>query len=544
MTAFHHSIQARTPVILVQILAKLLSSQSSDGSWGPKNCAETTSYAILAVVAIASLPYIQGLEMEIKHALERGHEALSLMKDGWAKPHSLWIGKLDYGSKILSEAYSLVAMKKLCAASYDADHTRNDTAVREKVLGFSKLFSSMDHLRTQSLAVIKSSILEGVFYRPFLQAKRTDIFPQTNTTGKDRYLDYIPIMWTLPNTCKQIFQSPEYLLDMMVLSMWIFLVDEYMESNVANFTADEFFLLRSSLEKIHPENETSRNISFPGFLHRSSINGNSHDGTTDSSPKRSSDRLNAAISVFFSFATTVMTYPNVLHASPTDLLDLRYETKNYLLHHLTQLEDNIRFSSQLPSQTTALSPTQDPTSTPKAFLTRRAPYSTWLHTTGTGHVSGPFSFAFLLCTLSSTVRSPLGGHNHDCFTTPRQKLIAYSMNSHLGSFCRVYNDYGSVARDAEEGNINSLNFPEFFPLGLDGEGLGREGGVEAAKKLLLEAGVYERESAMAEAEQLYQHLEEEGEEGQIIARRIQVYVGGCEQFSDMYLTRDVTNRVK
>jgi hypothetical protein len=56
--------------------------------------------------------------------------------------------------------------------------------------------------------------------------------------------------------------------------------------------------------------------------------------------------------------------------------------------------------------------------------------------------------------------------------------------------------------------------------------------------------VYERESAMAEAEQLYKHLEEEGEEGQIIARRIQVYVGSCEQFSDMYLTRDVTNRVK
>lgn len=37
---------------------------------------------------------------------------------------------------------------------------------------------------------------------------------------------------------------------------------------------------------------------------------------------------------------------------------------------------------------------------------------------------------------------------------------------HLGRMCRQYNDYGSLARDQEERNLNSLNFPEFCGLGV------------------------------------------------------------------------------
>jgi hypothetical protein len=511
--------RSRIPVIFIQILGKLLASQNPDGSWGPPNCAETTAYGILAIIALEQLSYLAALKMDINHALDRAEAALSRMQERWAKSHSLWMGDLDFGSSILSEAYSIAAMEGLSTRASKRDQAERVDPTTEKVLKFTKVFSAMDHIRTQPPALVKASILEGIFYRPLIQALRTHVFPQTASTGKDKYLDYIPVMWIFPNTCKNIFEPPQYLLDMMVLSMWIFLADEYMEANVVNFTPEEFSSLRSNLEKIHPENEMSRNISLPGFAHHESTN-----GTSEPPLDNSSGRLKTATSIFFAFATHVMTYPTVLRASPADLLDLRYEVKNYLLHHLTQLEDNIRFTSQPAPFPGSLSQ--------KPFLTPRAPYHTWLHSTGAGHVSGPFSFAFFLCTLSGTVRHPRtisAPHNADAFSTPRQKLIARSMNTHLGAFCRIYNDYGSVTRDADEGNINSLNFPEFAG--------------PAARERLLEAGVWEREAANVEAEQLYRDLGE-GEEGFHIAQRVRVYLAASEQFSDMYLTRDVTNRVK
>lgn len=35
------------------------------------------------------------------------------------------------------------------------------------------------------------------------------------------------------------------------------------------------------------------------------------------------------------------------------------------------------------------------------------------------------------------------------------------MCRHLATLCRMYNDWGSAVRDNEEGNLNSLDFPEF-----------------------------------------------------------------------------------
>jgi hypothetical protein len=35
------------------------------------------------------------------------------------------------------------------------------------------------------------------------------------------------------------------------------------------------------------------------------------------------------------------------------------------------------------------------------------------------------------------------------------------MTRHLAVMCRQYNDYGSLVRDAEEGNLNSIDFAEF-----------------------------------------------------------------------------------
>ena len=532
------NLQERIPITIIQILANILSSQNTDATWGPRGCAETTAYALLTLTAIGSLPYILPLQEEIRHAIASGHQTLLQMSKSWAEDRAMEIDKVTDGPPMLSRAYTLIAMRKaIIGFSCAESASKTDIRRRDEVLAFSRYFSSLDHMKKESLAMIKASVLEGCFYVPLLKARRTDIFPATDANEKDKYFNYIPPLWIFTSTCRRIFLPPECLLDMMIRSMFIFLVDEYMESNVALLSTEELTTFRDSIKAILSERS-------PSELHRldlttqQTLKNKRATDTGHLSPATLSDRLRAAISVFETFASSIMTYPTFKNASATDLLELRSETKNYLLSHVAQIEDNARFVSQThhrPSKRTK-------------FPSPRTPYHVWAHTTGAGHISGPFSFALFTCSMSGGVRNG----KSDCFKTVRQKIQAYIMNLHISAYCRMYNDYGSITRDRAEGNLNSINFPEFFPLddrscsgNDDVGGQGVDGDQERAKATLLEAAEYERQRAVEAAEPLLKELYEGevGEESRI-ADALRVYIGCCEHFSDLYLYRDVTNSVR
>ncbi|KAI4156797.1 MAG: hypothetical protein L6R39_001019 [Caloplaca ligustica] len=509
-------VKERVPVVIVQILTETISTQNNNGTWGPLDDVEMTAYTLLALLEILTLPYVQAVRIDIQCAVMKGRDALASRQDAVS---ALYV---DADSDSLSERLSLLTDP----ADFPVGEPRSDkpSAFDEhnrKIHAFVIYFSSLDYLRSQPYARVKSSILEASLYRPFLLKLRTDIFPLSTAKEQDKYLDYIPIMWTLSSTCHRVFVPPEYLIDMMVLSMWIFLTDEYMESKVAKFSKDDLSRLRKHVKNLYYE-ET-----FQKSQERGSSLEKSHSIVSKS------EQLAEAISVFTAFAKTVMNYPHVVNASKTDKLDLRFEMKNYLLYHLHQLDDNACLARQPQNQQ------QQAGNQTTRFLTPRTSFPTWLHTVGAGHISGPFAWAFFACSMGGSLR---GGN--DCFSTPKQKLIAHKMNAHHGAFSRLYNDYGSIRRDAHECNLNSLNFPEFAVNANDNDsGSGRA--MAAVKQMLLDAAQYERKCALDTAEVLYHDLESAyGVEGKTLADRIRVYIGAGEQFSDMYLTRDVTNSVK
>ncbi|KAL8704958.1 MAG: hypothetical protein Q9201_001904 [Fulgogasparrea decipioides] len=513
------SQEEQASILIVQMLTIILSEQKDDGSWSSK---QQTICALHALVLIFSLPFVRTMTEEIQRVIDKGREALAAMlPNSQEVPPEL----TDVTRETDSDTWSDIAM---CGAPFAIrDETPETKAAikrqTQKILGFVSFFSSRNHLCKQPLWKIKASIIEALLYRPMLQAARKEVFPATTAKEKDKYLDYIPIMWVLANNCSGesvCRTTPEYLLDMMVLSMYVFLVDEYMESNIIHFSKFEFATLKRSIE----------DTGF-GIVQPTSVTNDSHNppDLADMTP-----RVHSALRVFRAFTTYIQSYPRITPASPTSLLDLRSETQSYLLHHLDQLEDNARLAQQ---------PAPSSPREPIVFLTPRTTYANWLHTTGAGHVSGPWSFAFFCCIMSSKIR-----HGLDCFRTVKQRLLAYKMNDHIGAFCRIYNDYGSVDRDREEGNLNSVNFPEFHYRTdrgwSQGEGEGEMEGMERVKKVLLEAAGYERRCALGAAEELYRELEGEGEEGRRVVECLRVYMGACEQFSDMYITRDVTNSVK
>ena len=513
------------PVAITQILVKILSTQDADGGWGVQSCTESTAYALIALRALADLPFMHVLHHEIRSAIAQGFKALSSMLDAGSEPHDLWVGKIAASSQELLEAYVSAAMRinpaEYMCSDDDGGSIKEQT---QRITAFSKFFSGLKHLSGEKSFVIKGSILEATYYKSLLKSMRTQIFPQTSAKEADKYLDYIPTMWILSSACRRLYAPPEYLFDMMVLSMFVFLVDEYMESTVAHFSEEEFVVFEKALREIHPISTSSlTDPLLPGFLpgldELETANGVSEAHIR-------SPRVDAAILVFRSFALAVMKYPRVSSGSQSDLLELRSETQNYLLYHIMQLEDNARLAKQ------ECNPDQN-----SRFQTPRTSYATWLHTIGAGHISGPWAFAFLQCLLGGSVR---GGA--DCFTTVKQKLMAYNMNRHIGSFSRMFNDYGSVIRDRDERNLNSINFPEFFFQPHEGMHT-NNAGVHDAKATLLAAARYERKCANDSGEVLFKELEAENAAGRTISRYLQIYLGACEQFADMYLTRDVTNRV-
>lgn len=49
----------------------------------------------------------------------------------------------------------------------------------------------------------------------------------------------------------------------------------------------------------------------------------------------------------------------------------------------------------------------------------------------------------------------------DCFKIAKEKYLAQDLCLHLATMCRMYNDFGSVPRDRQEQNLNSVNPIEF-----------------------------------------------------------------------------------
>lgn len=146
------------------------------------------------------------------------------------------------------------------------------------------------------------------------------------------------------------------------------------------------------------------------------------------------------------FVSHVLGHPSIAEASSWDRTALSRELRTFLLAHVSQTEDSIYFGRD---QGNAKGRVNVYTSATTSFFQ-------WVRTTSANHTSCPYSFAFVSGLLSASLAA-----GKDCFPSVREKYLAEAACRHLATMCRMYNDYGSVARDCVERNFNSINFPEF-----------------------------------------------------------------------------------
>ena len=566
-------VNDRIPVVTIQILNRTLFAQTETGGWGADGASENTAYGILTLRTLSSLPWHTLLQDRIVTGIASGQQFLSQSKNEWTKPAKLWIGKVMYGSAELSEAYCLAAMKTSKTSRSWSQRITDIIRIDEKQISkLVNVFSSLKGFRNEPHWKLMSSAIEGFTFLQQLKSARMDILP-CQKDAKNEYMAYVPITWTLINNLLHLNTCTNLLWDMMVLTVCIFRLDEYIETSVARFSKSHLELTKVIIRDLcaaevsidvqtrdqslkipvkvdHVDEQftteaTSQTKSTPST--RSSLNGDKAESTAiEVNGKHSVSPLVSFRATIGHYTRAMLAYPRVVHASPADQAHYRSLLRSYLLSHISQVTDNSRFATQSSWNSSATS----------VFVKPRTSFYTWAHSTGADSVACPIAFAFLICILgSTTAASTNSGKSYSAdefFGSARQKYLAEDLCSHLAVMSRLYNDYGSIVRDRLEANINSVNFPEFHSHSEEFHATSRGNSAtmaeEKLKRELLEIAEYERNLSDATFQLLLSDME--GVDGRAVTEKekakvngLRLFVGVVMLYADVAEVRDISNYV-
>ena len=504
----------KVSLVLVQALTWILGTQNADGSWGDLGPMEETAYAILALVKLFEYELFESLFAEtISRAIERGKGFISKHKG--REPEQLWIEKISYGSEYVSLAYKLAASlsqhsKKHIRGLLDPEVRFND----KKRTKWLRMAESLPMLKEQPTWILSASFVEATLFLPLLEAERNVVFDRKGFS-KDRYITFIAAIWT---TARNVHgqtraTTSDSLLVMMLISVLNYQVDEYMErmTDATNSNCHKTFEdVRHDITMIFAKVRKTTNSDFGD---RPLSNGNNK--AAKDMPQDGEVLYDEALVRFIEF---ILYHPSLAGSSVKDQCWLLCELECFLKAHVDQSELSFLASPSIGKREIDSTGNCGPSAA--KCSPSLPPFKKWVRSTAAEHTSCLYSFAFAACLHSA--------NGEDLFSTVQQSYLADDVCRHLATMCRIYNDYGSLQRDRDEQNLNSLDFSEFSCLRED---------VELAKQDLLCLGNYER-SCLENA--LHQLEKTRLAPGALDWMRIFITV--TDMFGEIYVREDIASR--
>ena len=516
----NEATEQRVPLVLTQILSQVLSQQEANGSWGLSSI-ELTSYCILALIALADLPLPSLVHQEVESAIRLGKTFLETNYKGHKFDEYLWIEKVTCAMPNIAKAYCLAAITASSTNMAWSDRTKGLIYMKEDTLKqFSCFFSLLPMFKEhdRGLQLILMSLFECSAMSAQFRKSIPYIFPRDGMT-KANYLEYIPFTWI---GCKNLLGSndTDILLDMMVISVLNFQVDEYMEAVVAAHFGDQLDEVEMVIDNILTPNAVQ--------VRRKRCRSSSPDAQETArpaadTPPRSDDGSNSVKeasmplqtieTVLRSYVDHVLKHAKVTTSPLAIKSHLRSELQAFLLTHVAQIKHSMRM---------CLKPTTEHAFNPGIS------YYRWVRSISGDHTSCPFSFVFFSCLISPPGKA--------CFKTSKQRYLAQDMCRHLSTMCRQYNDYGSVARDREEKNLNSIDFAEFNDLDpKESPDIAREV-VDGAKEQLMWLAEYERDCMTAARQRLSKEV------SPAVMDKLALFINVTDLYGQIYVARDIASR--
>lgn len=470
----------KVSITLVQCCVRVALEQGSNGSWS--DSIEQTSYGILVLSEALRLSCFRDIHPQLEKAIDLAVNFIQPCQGSLETMSSdyIWVEKVTYASPFLTQCYKLAALKSSSRArraqrgvvNLPFQHGLSERAKKE----YTGLFLQLPLLSGVPKWHLQASLIESSLFTVMCRTRRLEIFPRQDME-EDRYFDMIPFIWTCANNYSKAFTSTDYLYEMMVVSF-------------LNFQADEF------MEAVAAKHFMGRGQDLRGLIDRLCLEAVGSCSGRNTPPADGPLEILAPLSRFIS---RVLRHPKVASASAWDQKCLQREIKTYLKAHVTQMEDSGLFQQE-----------QQDLGNPKRHESsvEESSFYHWVRTTSADHTSCPYSFSFVGCLLSTGYAGSKSGS--ESFPTASQKYFADSWCRHLAIMCRMYNDAGSIARDAIENNLNSVDFPEFADHTCDNPTTGiatpgswspvaGDSSLEGKKKELLKLAEYER-ACLDEAE--------------------------------------------
>jgi hypothetical protein len=578
----------QVPVVLLQILVRTLQTQSPDGTWSFKMASrEITAYAVLTLKSLSSLPWLTHFQSRVQAAIKRASVYLIVNYGAWAQHEYIWIEKVTYALPPLARAYCIAAVCASTSYNWGDKVTNIVTIPRERVRKLAKFFSQLPMFSKDELWLLEADVALGYLYQPQLLRVSSSIFPRQEKVNY-KYLEYIPFTWIATNRKNNYPLSNNILWETMMIALLDYQLDEFMETV---FDKDEQLKhiddVRCIVRKLcmfHPgksktdengpltngfhsgeqsesfansvgsngnetrdmgsnglSSNTTNGVSSIGTAGYDELNNRSQSNMVEckdielnnvqrngNARAQSSVALNQVQAVLHRFTSYIFEHNAVVQSPEHVRRQLHNELATCMLTHIDHDEDNTRFVAQQREHD--LADASPGVTQVLPFASPRGTYYSWVRTTSADNTHSPFTFLFFSC-LAATPGEPF-------FRGVRQHYLSNALSRHLANLCRQYNDYGSVARDQAEGNLNSLNFPEFH------EPCSQEIRDEAnMKKDLFFIAEYERECLDHAIAKLNTDMRA-GLQGKWKTNALRAFIDTVDLYGQIYVARDITNRVR
>lgn len=407
--------------MLFQILLRILEQQQPNGSWGTLESSEESSYAVIGLTYLACLPFVAPLSSQVDDAIQRGRAYLGA-PTGRELPNgkTIWVKMDSNGAENIRHSFILAALNtpiRHCIFGPQIDQLPLEIPMA-KVDKFTKFFTALPLFKGVDEWRIRAWLIEGYLFMPELSNWRFEIFTEKGM-NKDKYLDYIPFSFTASARFLKFNVSPQTQLNMMICFMLIFQADEFFDGYVVTGDLSTMARVRKSVEMIFSQLHAGPKLN--------SVNGVTSRDDFDQMIYHQLDR----------YVRFILSIPQIQKASKMDRAHLELEFKTLLLANIQQCEDNLRLKHQIST---------------KVHTSPPCTYSKWVRSTAADHVTFPYSFAFLIATLSN---------GEDYLQNIRIRYAALDCASRIAVIGRMINDYSSLSRDRKEMNLNSVFFPEF-----------------------------------------------------------------------------------
>lgn len=541
------SLREDIPLVALEILSRILRAQKPNGSWD--DICEVTAYGVLALSSLATLPYVQQLGIGgIADSVALAKSFLFANRVKWGEGSHLWKGEMAESSDTLSEAYSISAAFIHPPSNTEPGDTAS--AIQEFLIP-NEILRGMRHAgklvsRTPLFSgyesyALRIAELKACFFLRVLQRQPPSIFPQMGKRIKKSSF-IIPLALTACSGLHNYVMDISVLYEMLILSVLNFQVDEYMERVVERHFGNCFDDIRRLIQQLFIEVPQETNGNAAGsqkdekpteFMKQSEemspISNPKAPSQGDADVAKEQVSIEDVRTMLHRFVKNILRHPAVL-SSPNSLQSrLAWELKTFLLAHVTHAEDNQRLQAQSGSAAQSDRQYREPGRT----------FYHWVRSTSADHTSCPFAFIFFNCLLHAADSQTGQGHS-GILASARTAYLAEDACRHLASLCRMYNDLGSIARDADECNLNSTCFPEFFSrqdTAAAGEPVAAAH--DDAKAELLWIAEYERRGLTAAMESLEKALGP----GRTI-RSLRFFVDLTDLYGQIYVLEDVGTRVQ